>query len=415
VLAVDDVGQLRARLPGIDPLLVDVGMRGTRAGIHLVLTCSKWAELRGGLREGITHRLEFALADPTESELPRHRALQLHRESLPGRACLADGRLLQVALPRFSQPMSNGQRGWSAVTAMARRVKGDRHRPVTLLPSALPLPPSEPSADGLLVGVRAPDLEAVRLDPSGEEGHLLVLGDARSGRSSLLRAIITQVRRRCRAAPLTLWVVDPRGSLHTAATCKVTDTAASSGPKVPVTRREELTYARTASEVQAVADALSAVLTRSRTAATELAIAPAAPSESRGWGGEPGKPLHVLIVDDHDLVLGPASTALAGLATHLPYAVENGLRLVLVRRVTGYSRAAYDPIVSALRELGAPGLVLSGDPLEGPVLYGARAERRPPGRGALLRVDGSQVTLQVAAFPSPDHTDQQLGSADKPR
>ena len=393
VLVVDDVGQLRARLPRIDPLLAELGARGGRAGIHLVLTASRWADLRGGLRECIAGRLEFAMSDPTESELPRHRALQLHREALPGRASLPDGRLLQVALPHLSGPARDGLRGWSAITALARSRQPHTarwHRPLALLPPALPLPATEPSADGLLVGVRAPDLQPVRLDLSGEEGHLLVLGDARSGRSSLLRAITAQVRRLSKDEPTRAWVVDPRGSMRRAGVTTGTGTGTGT----------ELTYARTTSEVQALTTALSSVLARSaalaRSTETDRSTKP---DRSAGLSGQP---LQVLVVDDHDLVVGAGARGLADLASLLPYSVENGFRLVLVRRVTGYSRATYDPLVAALRELGAPGVLLSGDPLEGPVLHGTRAERLPPGRGLLLRADGSQVSVQVATLPPPD-------------
>ena len=161
-----------------------------------------------------------------------------------------------------------------------------------------------------------------------------------------------------------------------------------------------MTYARTATEVQALATSLSSVLTRS--ASLTAATPGSSVREVSGATGASGQILDVLVIDDHDLARGPAAAALADLAHHLPYGTENGLRLILVRRVTGYSRAAYDPLVCALREIGAPGVLLSGDPIEGPVLHGVRAERRPPGRGLLLRADGGQVTVQVAAFPTPD-------------
>jgi S-DNA-T family DNA segregation ATPase FtsK/SpoIIIE len=58
---------------------------------------------------------------------------------------------------------------------------------------------------------------------------------------------------------------------------------------------------------------------------------------------------------------------------------------VLARRVGGASRALMsDPVVGRLRELGSPGLVLSGDHREGVLLGDQRAVPLPPGRGMLV-------------------------------
>ena len=268
VLAVDDVGQLRARLPRVDSQLSDLASRGTRAGIHLVLTAAKWADLRGGLRECITRRLEFALTEPAESELPRHRALQLHREALPGRACLADGRQLQVAMPYLSETTQDvfpPGRPWSPSLAAATRTAPAGTARSTLLPHCLALPLTEPSAGGLFVGVRAPDLQPVRVDLCNEANHLLVLGDARSGRSSLLGAILAQIRRLSGIgyAPTRTWVVDPRGSLGAALAAVGTDAGSGVGTVTAAGTGTEVFYARTESEVQALATSLASVLTKS--------------------------------------------------------------------------------------------------------------------------------------------------------
>ena len=55
-----------------------------------------------------------------------------------------------------------------------------------------------------------------------------------------------------------------------------------------------------------------------------------------------------------------------------------------------------DPVIGRLVESGAPALILSGDPHEGPLLRGVRAEPLPPGRGRLLRRRGRAAMLQLA-------------------
>lgn len=76
---------------------------------------------------------------------------------------------------------------------------------------------------------------------------------------------------------------------------------------------------------------------------------------------------------------------------------EIGFHIVLTRRSGGVSRALQtDPLVSQLRELGASGLLLSGDPREGVLLGGRRGAELPPGRGFLVRRQGGQGLVQIA-------------------
>ena len=58
--------------------------------------------------------------------------------------------------------------------------------------------------------------------------------------------------------------------------------------------------------------------------------------------------------------------------------------MVLTRRTGGAGRALYEPFLSRLRDVGTPGLLLSGDRDEGPLLGGMRAQVLPPGRGWLV-------------------------------
>ena len=92
-------------------------------------------------------------------------------------------------------------------------------------------------------------------------------------------------------------------------------------------------------------------------------------------------PRHVLLVDDYDLLPASAGSPLLPLLDLLGLGRELGFHLVLTRRVAGAARAAFEPVVQRLRELGGTGLVMSGDPDEGPLLGGQKAARRPPGRG----------------------------------
>ncbi len=80
-------------------------------------------------------------------------------------------------------------------------------------------------------------------------------------------------------------------------------------------------------------------------------------------------------------------------------AKDVGLHLVVVRRTGGASRAMYDPILSRLREIGTPGLIMSGSPDEGVLLGSVKPSAQPPGRGFLVsRKQGVQL-VQTAWTP----------------
>jgi S-DNA-T family DNA segregation ATPase FtsK/SpoIIIE len=108
-----------------------------------------------------------------------------------------------------------------------------------------------------------------------------------------------------------------------------------------------------------------------------------------------------VLVDDDDLLPASAGSLLLPLLDLLGLGRELGLHLVLGRRVAGAARAAFEPVFQRLRELGGPGLVLSGDPGEGPLLGGQKAAHLPPGRGFLLRSRRPPTLVQVLYSP-PD-------------
>ncbi|HEY4791233.1 MAG TPA: hypothetical protein VIJ05_07880, partial [Actinomycetes bacterium] len=112
-------------------------------------------------------------------------------------------------------------------------------------------------------------------------------------------------------------------------------------------------------------------------------------------------PRHVVLVDDYDLLPAATGSPLLPLLDLLGLGRELGFHLVLTRRVAGAARAAFEPVVQRLRELGGSGLVMSGDPGEGPLLGGQRATALPPGRGFLVRPPAPPTLVQVAYRPPP--------------
>jgi S-DNA-T family DNA segregation ATPase FtsK/SpoIIIE len=103
----------------------------------------------------------------------------------------------------------------------------------------------------------------------------------------------------------------------------------------------------------------------------------------------------VVVIDDADLLPAATASAVAGLAPLLRHGIDIGFGLVLARPVTGWCRAAYEPVLQALRDSGPSTLLLSGDPAEGVIMSGVRARRAPPGRGRWIPSDGATVAVQL--------------------
>lgn len=118
---------------------------------------------------------------------------------------------------------------------------------------------------------------------------------------------------------------------------------------------------------------------------------------NRSWWR--GPELFVL-VDDYDLVA--ASTGpnpLGPLLDYLPQSRDVGLHVVITRRAGGASRALSDPILRRLRELGSPGIVLSGPREEGPLLGSVEPDQLPPGRGWLVTRRTETESVRLAWTP----------------
>ncbi|HEX4909001.1 MAG TPA: type VII secretion protein EccCb, partial [Actinomycetes bacterium] len=368
LLLVDNWGAFVRELPELETEVTELAAVGLHYGVHLVLAANRWAELRPGLRENLGGRLELRLNDPLESELGRSAAAGL--PELPGRGLTQAGLQFQVALP--------GPAGAVLERAMPSQ-NGAAAPPLRLLPtlvremelfaaggavSGMPA--------GLPLGVEEHRLDPVWLDLFAGAPHLLVLGDGGCGKSSLLRLIANGLAARHPPEEVALLVIDLRRGL------------------LDLTSLPNLAgHACTPATVAQAVDHLHRELIE-RTPADLGLGAPI-----------PARPRWVVLVDDYDLLPAAAGSPLLPLLDLLGLGRELGLHLVLTRRVAGAARAAFEPVFQRLRELGGAGLVMSGDPGEGPLLGNQRAAPLSPGRGFLVRPRRAPALVQVASSPPP--------------
>lgn len=383
VLVIDNWPALRAEYDDLEPLVLDIATRGLGYGIHLLLTAARWSDIRPNLRDGIGGRLELRLGDPNESEVDRRQAASLPR-GIPGRGLTTDGEQFQAALPRLDGAARTAdlhRATANLVAAAARNWTGRCVPTVRILParvdaSRLPL---VAGASAVPVGFAIPDdaagpeLEPVAVDLSGADPHLLVLGDAESGRTTFLRTYLSGLCAQQFPGRAQVLLVDYRRTLL---------------DDVPPDHL--LGYAGTAPAAAALAaDVRAALDARLPGTGVSLAQLPA-----RSWWEGPEL---YLVVDDYELLTTAGGNPLAALADYLPQARDLGLHVILTRRVGGIARAMFEPLLQRHRELGGPGLLLSGDPSEGPLLDGIRASGQPPGRGLLVRRRREPVLVQIAS------------------
>jgi S-DNA-T family DNA segregation ATPase FtsK/SpoIIIE len=248
--------------------------------------------------------------------------------------------------------------------------------PARLRHEELPWPGEDP-APGVPIGVAETDLAPVYLDLCGADPHLLVFGDGESGKTAFLRWLVRALTDRQPPASAKVLVVDYRRTLLDAV-----------GP-------DHLAgYAGAAPAAAGMVAELRAVL-EGRLPGPDLTVREL--RERSWWTG----PEVYVVVDDYDLVVTPGGNPLAPLLDLLAQGRDVGVHLVLARRVGGASRALYEPVLQRVKELGSPGLILSGDPDEGPLLGPHRALPRVPGRGLLVRRQHRSVLLQTPWLPPP--------------
>jgi S-DNA-T family DNA segregation ATPase FtsK/SpoIIIE len=380
-LLVDGYLTLRSEFEDLEAELLPLASRGLSYGIHLVVSANRWSELRPALKDLLGTRFELRLGDPADSEIDRRKAAGV--PARPGRGLAPDGAQCVIARPGLrtvgEASGSGGTEFADTVAAVAEAWAGPPVPGVRLLPERLPYPelvagPAEPpSASAVPIGIDETRLAPVWLD-FAHDPHLLCFADAESGKTTLLRVLARGLVDRLPPERARIVQLDYRRTLLGA---------------VPDSHR--IGYASTTEAASAlITDVVGSL--RRRLPGPDVT---SAQLRDRSWWT--GPEVYVL-VDDYDLVSGSggAPNPLTPLLEFLPQAKDVGLHLVLARRSGGAGRALFDPVISRLRELATPGLLLSGSPDEGPLLDGVKLSPQPPGRGVLLDRRSGRRRVQLA-------------------
>jgi DNA segregation ATPase FtsK/SpoIIIE, S-DNA-T family len=368
LLVIDGWATIRQDFEAMEASVTALAAQGLSYGIHVVVSASRWAEIRPALKDQLGTRIELRLGDPAESEMDRKHARKL-MQSPPGRGITRDGREFVIASPVFDD---------ASADRLRRRYAGRAAPPIEVLPPrvdygvVIARSRGPRSATQVLVGIGETELQPIAVD-FAVEAHLITLGQGECGKTATLRTLCREIVRTTTADSAQLFIVDFRRTL------------------LGVVESDHLAgYAPSAAALTAQ---LASLVKRLQARMPGEDVSQQQLRTRSWWSG----PEIYVVIDDYDLLAAPNGTnPLAVLLDFLPHAKDLGLHVVVARRSGGAARAMFDPVLARLRDLGCMGLMMSASPDEGVLLGSARPSQLPPGRGTLVTRAHRDQLIQIA-------------------
>ncbi|MFD5000104.1 type VII secretion protein EccCa [Streptomyces buecherae] len=379
-LLIDGWGPFKQEYEMLEGVVTDIAARGLGYGIHVVITASRYMELRANLKDQLLGRLELRLGDSLDSEFDRKVAANVPA-GVPGRGQVPEKLHFMAAQPRVdsaSDPDGLSDATAALVRAVSAQWPGPHAPAVRLLPRRLSsdrLPKGfEFPERGIAIGIDETNLEPVYVDFETDP-FFLVFGESESGKTALLRLMAKQLTERYGADEAKIVVGDYRRSLLET-----------------ISPEHLLEYAPVASALQTHMDAINTVMERR---APRSDVTPQQLRDRSWWSG----PQLFVLIDDYELVSTSSGNPLAVLTENLPFARDVGIRFIIARNSAGASRSSFEPFMQRIKELGAQGVVLSGDRGEGEVLGNIRPRALPPGRGVFVSRRRGTPLVQLGWLP----------------
>ncbi|WP_030337237.1 type VII secretion protein EccC [Streptomyces sp. NRRL B-1381] len=383
-LVIDGWGTVRQDFMEVMDTVSALAARGLNYGVHLIVATSRWAEVPTALRDQLGTRFELRLGDSMDSMINMRAAATIPKA--PGRGMTETKHHFLTALPRVDGGDSAADLGAGVADAVARVAEhwqGPPAPPVRTLPAVLDpseLPAAEVGADGdlrLPLGLEGGQLDVMWHD-FAQTPHLLVVGDAETGKTNLLRTVCRTVAERYTPDEARILLIDYRRGLL---------------ESVPESHR--LGYAVSVDVLKQAVEGMARAMKERLPGAD---ISPARLKRRDWWSG----PRVFMIVDDYDMVSsGSMSDHFGPLLDYFAQGAELGLHMIVARSANGAARAMNDPLLRRLTEVNTPAALLSCPPSEGYLFNDTKPKQLPSGRAQLITRRG---VIQVQTPLLPDTT-----------
>ncbi|MBJ8347467.1 type VII secretion protein EccCa [Antrihabitans sp. YC2-6] len=387
-LVIDGFGSIRQDFDLLEQDITNLGVQGLSYGVHVVIACARWGEVRPALKDQLGTRIELRLGDPSDSDLGR-RVGMLVPEGRPGRGITRESLHLLTAVPRVDgrstvEDLRDGVA--HAVAAISAATRGRPAPPVRMLPQRLTREELLHNAGGwpaqldraqknfrIPIGLDEAGLAPAYID-FAEQTHFLIIGDVECGKTSLLRTICAGLIASNGSHQVKIIMGDLRRTMLGAF-----DTRHMGG------------YAPVASSLSTMMGELAGIL------ASRVPPADVTQQQLRERSWWTGPDIYV-VIDDYDLVSSAGVNPLAPLIEYLPLGKDLGFHVIVARRSGGAARAMYEPVIARMRDTSPGGLVMSGSRDEGNLIGTARPSPMPAGRGILVSRSGTGL-IQTAWMP----------------
>ena len=385
-LVIDGWGALRSEFDGLDRQVTTMMSRGLSLGVHLIVSAARWMDIRSEAQDIFGSRLELHTANPKESIVNREGAARIPK-GRPGRGIDMVGHEMMIGLPRADDDPDPSTVSQGVARTVAKIRESLVHGPgpkLRLLPKNVTVPeiltqvPDQqilPRGGGdMILGV-----EESRLGPllfnTRAESHLYLFGDGKTGKTTFLRSIISEVMRLYTPGEAKILTIDMRRTLMGA-----------------VPKEYQLGYLTNHAEAMKKMRELAGYL-RTRLPGSDVT---SEQIRDRSWWSGPEA---WILVDDYDLVATTSGNPLMELIDLLPQAADIGLHVIITRRMGGASRAAYEKVLQMMNDLAVTGILLSGNPSEGAIINGVKPKRAVPGRAQVVHRELGVVAAQLVNTP----------------
>ncbi|WP_033288622.1 type VII secretion protein EccC [Amycolatopsis jejuensis] len=386
-LVVDGWYTIRQDFEDVEDRFTELAARGLSFGIHLVVASNRWSEMRPWLRDVLGTRLELRLGDPVDSEVNSRFAATVPQ--IPGRGITSDQLHFLAALPRIDgDPETEDLADATVELAEALAVPGAPAAPkVRLLPHQLTVPELPgPTAPNPAAEMRVPlGIDDVQLAPLWHDfdtsPHLIIYGDAETGKTNLLRHIAKAVAAHHTSDEARIMFGDFRRELHDS-----------------VPPEYQLEYAVGSDALKTSIEGVASLLEK-RVPGPD--ISPSRLPKRDWWEG--GR-LYI-IIDDYELSEGSGGGPLESLTALLPQAADIGFHVIVARSTSGASRSMMSQALRRMWELGTPAMLLSCPKSEGTFLGNLKPRTLPPGRAQFVNRRRSVRLVQtplVEGVEKPD-------------